>query len=229
MKLDGENNLFKHSFLFKIFRIQDGVLRKNLEDFNIRCRTIFINKCLELINSIPLEDRKNYKTLHFILNDVNTVIICSIRLGLYGCIADAAAISRIALEHLAILDYAIDKHKLRILDEGLKRGFKKVKINYELAKKDIVPKIDKLYGKLSDLFSHSSKNRILYSGVHKIGRDCIGASLNSQKIVELLGHLCNLALYATRVMTEYLKKNHIEDKKYFHLQNKLEREYNILK
>jgi hypothetical protein len=218
-----------NSLLELIFSIQDRTLKKNLENEALIKRTIFIDKCLALVNTISFKDKKHHKEIHFLLNDVFTTIICSTRLGLYGCVADAAAISRIALEHLAIVDYVIDENKYAILSEGFIRGFQKVKIDYNSIRKFSDPNLNKQHDKLSTFFLHSTKNRILYSGIHQLGRDCVGASLNRQKIEELLGHLCNLSLFLTRVMSEYLKGNRIDNKDYFQKQSMLEKEYGTLK
>jgi len=221
--------LDKKSLLLRIFCIQDGAFKKNLEKEKILKRAIYINDCLTLVNIVSFKNKRHKKEILFLLNDISTNVICSTRLGLYGCVADAASISRTTLEHLAIMDYVIDENKYMTLSEGLKRGYQKVRIDYDSIVKLVDPNINKLHGKLSSLFAHGTKGRVLYSGIHKLGTDCVGASLNHQKIEELLGHLCNLSLFLTRVIYEYLKKNKIENKEYSQNQSKLEEEYKALK
>ena len=201
---------------------------ENLKDSDISFGFIFINNCLEYLHKTLDHLKKEIpKEMHFIFNDIMTGTICSVRLGLWGCIADSAAISRVTLEHLAMIDYVIDNHKYSLLALGLEKGFQKVKIDYDSIEKYIDRNIKVIHGRLSDLFLHSTKNRILASGIHNLGKDCIGASLNTKKIKELLGHLCNLSLFSTRVIRAYLKKD-LNKNIDFEEQDELENEYKIL-
>jgi hypothetical protein len=172
--------LNKESLISRIFLIQDKAILENLKDSKILSRTLFIDECFSLMNRPFFNNKIDHKAVHFISNDMHTNIACSLKLGLYGCVADAATLSRIALEYMAILDYIIEKETYALLEDGLKRGFQKVKINYESIKKSIDPEINKHHIRLSNLFLHSTKNRVLYGGIHKIGEDCIGASFNKK-------------------------------------------------
>ncbi|MGE5280371.1 MAG: hypothetical protein ACM3L6_06485 [Deltaproteobacteria bacterium] len=163
------------------------------------------------------------------INDILSCIISSTRLGLYGRTSDGAALARIILEHLAILDHVVDQNRFEILNEGLRRGFNKVSIDYGKIKFRVDGKIRKLHSVLSDAFYHCTNKRVAFSGFHRLGIDCIGASIDVRKIRIFLGEISRVSLFLTRVMREFNLRKCMDCSSFTEQQDELEREYEALK
>lgn len=217
--------------LSRIFAIQEGAKLKNLEQSDLRKKFDFIENCFDLVaenlKNLKCPKERDHEAIHLVLNDALSNIVSATKLALYGAVADSGFLSRLALEHLALADHTIDQGNYKTLAYETSKGIKRFKFEEIRSKTD--PIIKNLHGQLSQYFGHSSRERIRHGNLDFKKTETYGVSLKKEKVKLALNHLCNLSLYATRVLKSYFTHNAIKLEEFEKQQNRLEVEYEALK
>jgi len=199
----------------KIFELQDGLSKKHSiinKDFYL-----FIQESLEfcLNRNFYCNDSSNCQknTIHvfelFYQEALSSLLVCY-RVGLWGCTTDCYAVLRACLEALGFINQIINKgdfkHIYQLMDKG--------KLKKELIEKRVKmdKKLEKTIGKLSDLASHFTKNRIAQRVFNVNGKQFarVGFALYEKEgeLPNRLGHLINTVMFALKILNEFYIKYH---------------------
>lgn len=203
--------------LLKIFDLQNQVIQKYISEFPGLYN--FISRCYELINTqtpntlwlkIPENRRKIFK---YYEADTVSTLINAVRLALQGCETDAFALLRVVNQELGEFNSIIElslydqvyqevkqnSSKLKSFSSGLQSKFKQTKDSDR----------SHMYGRLSNLGSHSSPTRLALSIRNDKGKQRIkvGMSIENPNVEGALLDIASHFLFAIRVFEEFFKSN----------------------
>lgn len=234
----------KQPSVTRIFRLQDAVLKKNIED-NLE-RYTFIVSCIELVDAIHVDDeswaalpKQQQVVYNMFHGDCFSTIVNALKICLYGCETDSYALMRVLLENLTVFEHINDEGlHTKAYDEMVSHAPRGKSFSTVFSFKDILRKQEikdrrgRLKGFLSNIGSHLSPTRLARSRMSVDGHNHPkpGASVENPRINEALGELAAIALYFVRVIDEFFEKYISHDAKEFHKQAQcLEIEYDAMK
>ena len=196
--------------LDKIFGLQDQVFDRIRHEYSDRYK--FAADCIELVintrvteGKLPSEIGQALRVVQSYQNDAFSALICSLKLCLYGCIADSSMLLRIAVEDLAMMSYVVNTNSYRAAAHRPKR----LKFGTIVKKIPSGKEIAALHGRLSDSACHTTPTR-LKNNHFKIGGEWLprpGVAYDPEGSRKTLGEIDRASLYMLRILRLFYSQN----------------------
>ena len=151
--------------LERLFEIQDEVLQEHLATSDLLKSTFsFLSDCsslnFEILTSMRFEAEKQTAIRSLAVDSLSHTLI-AIRLGLWGGLPESLSILRSAMESCTQLQYVVKKKEYKTLIYELDRKFDR--LSFEKCRAglgDLGKRIERIYGTISDIASHSTASRL---------------------------------------------------------------------
>lgn len=227
----------KYIPLEEIFNLQDRVLKRAIE--NHKAEWVFVRDCIELVinrrfigKNISKSDENKLEIVHTFLNDAISTLINSLKIGLYGCYADALTLLRPVIEELTIIDHIVGKGVFQTADYELDRNFKKLKFDEIVNSVKDSQVIKELHGRISNVAVHGTATRIRKNSFDLNGTNMptVGVALDPERTKKYLHEIMRASLYMIRILTDfYSTKPEIISEYFFVKKEELEKRFSAFR
>lgn len=206
--------------LKKIFNLQEKLMRRAMRHHKAEWE--FIRDCIDLVldrrfikEKITDSDMRKLQVVHKFLNDAFSTIINSLKMCLYGCLTDSLSLLRSALEELAIMNYIVQEGLFKTAEYELSKKLKRLEFDEITKSIKHGSHIKKLHGKLSELASHGTSERIRSNKVFLQGQylPTVTMAIDDKRTRKDLYEIMDVSLYMIRILTDFYstKKEVISD------------------